>query len=124
MNIDNVNIYKLFENIIIYCISIYFFIIAFKIIIGKLNIKNYFLENNLEFLIKRIILIILNLVICTLAFIGLYYIATVDLKFYSNIVAFILIIIIIKFSVDFSFYFFNSKLFKSLCNLYNKKGIN
>ena len=121
MNIDNVNIYKLFENIIIYCISIYFFIIAFKIIIGKLNIKNYFLENNLEFLIKRIILIILNLVICTLAFIGLYYIATVDLKFYSNIVAFILIIIIIKFSVDFSFYFFNSKLFKSLCNLYNKK---
>lgn len=121
MNIDNVNIYKLFENILIYCISIYFFIIAFKIIIGKLNIKNYFLENNLEFLIKRIILIILNLVICTLAFIGLYYIATVDLKFYSNIVAFIFIIIIIKFSVDFSFYFFNSELFKSLCKLYNKK---
>lgn len=121
MNIDNVNIYKLFENILIYCISIYFFIIAFKIIIVKLNIKNYFLENNLEFLIKRIILIILNLVICTLAFIGLYYIATVDLKFYSNIVAFIFIIIIIKFSVDFSFYFFNSELFKSLCKLYNKK---
>jgi uncharacterized protein YacL len=121
MNIDNVNIYKLFENILIYCISIYFFIIAFKIIIEKLNIKNYFLENNLEFLIKRIISIILNLVICTLAFIGLYYIAAIDLKFYSNIVAFILIILIIKLSVDFSFYFFNSKLFKSLCNLYNKK---
>lgn len=124
MNIDNVNIYKLFENILIYCISIYFFIIAFKIIIEKLNIKNYFLENNLEFLIKRIISIILNLVICTLAFIGLYYIAAIDLKFYSNIVAFILIILIIKLSVDFSFYFFNSKVFKSLCNLYNKKGIN
>ncbi len=121
MNIDNVNIYKLFENILIYCISIYFFIIAFKIIIEKLNIKNYFLENNLEFLIKRIISIILNLVICTLAFIGLYYIAAIDLKFYSNIVAFILIIFIIKLSVDFSFYFFNSKVFKSLCNLYNKK---
>lgn len=121
MNIDNVNIYKLFENILIYCISIYFFIIAFKIIIEKLNIKNYFLENNLEFLIKRIISIILNLVICTLAFIGLYYIAAIDLKFYSNIVAFILMILIIKLSVDFSFYFFNSKLFKSLCNLYNKK---
>ncbi len=121
MNIDNINIYKLFENILIYCISIYFFIIVFKVIIGKLNIKNYFLENNLEFIIKRIIIIILNLVICTLAFIGLYYIATVDLKFYSNIVAFILIIIIIKFCVDFSFYFLNSKLFKFLCNIYNKK---
>ncbi len=47
--------------------------------------------------------------------------ATVDLKFYSNIGAFILMILIIKFSIDFSFYILNNKFIKSLTEkIFNK----
>ncbi|MDZ4994612.1 hypothetical protein GNF80_16890 [Clostridium perfringens] len=116
------NVYNLFFNALIYCILIYFAFIVFKLIFGKLNIKEYFLENNLEFIIKKIISIIINLVGATLAIIGLYYIATIDLKFYSNIGAFILMILIIKFSIDFSFYILNNKFIKSLTEkIFNKK---
>lgn len=116
------SIYKLFKNILIYCTLIYFVYISFKVFLGKLNIKNYFLEDNLEFIIKRIINIILNLIVVTLAFIGLYYIATIDLEFYSNIGAFILMILMIKFSINFSFYILNNKFIKSLTEkIFNKK---
>lgn len=115
------SVYNLFFNVLIYCILIYFAFIVFKLIFGKINIKDYFLKNNLEFIVKKIVSIILNLVIATLAFIGLYYIAAVDLKFYSNIGAFILMILIIKFSIDFSFYILNNKFIKSLTEkIFNK----
>lgn len=111
----------IFERAFINFIICYFVYIAFKILFGKLNLKNYFLENNLEFIIKKIISIIINLVGATLAIIGLYYIATIDLKFYSNIGAFILMILIIKFSIDFSFYILNNKFIKSLTEkIFNK----
>lgn len=63
-----------FFNILIYYILIYFAFIVFKIIFGNFNIKDYFFKNNLEFIVKKILSIILNLVIVTLAFFGLYYI--------------------------------------------------
>lgn len=115
------NVYNLFFNILIYYILIYFAFIVFKIIFGNFNIKDYFLLNNLEFIVKKILSIILNLVIVTLAFLGLYYIAIVDLEFCSNIVAFILIILLIKFSIDFSFYISNNKFIKALTEkIFNK----
>lgn len=54
------NVYNLFFNILIYCILIYFAFIVFKIIFGNFNIKDYFFKNNLEFIVKKILSIILN----------------------------------------------------------------
>ena len=99
----------IFKRALIFCIISYFVYIAFRILFGKLNLKNYFNGDKVEItmrLIERLPWIILNLIGAALALVGLFFIEVLDLKFATNIISVILVILIVKFSITLSNYFF------------------
>ena len=98
-----------FKIAFINCTIIYFVYIAFRILLGKLNLKNYFKGDKVEItmrLIERLPWIILNLICTALALVGLFFIEVLDLRFAANIISVILVILIVKFSITLSNYFF------------------
>ncbi|BDU83852.1 hypothetical protein [Clostridium perfringens] len=98
-----------FKIAFINCIIIYFVYIAFRILFGKLNLKNYFKGDKVEItmrLIERLPWVILNLICAALAWVGLCIITILDLKFAANLIAVMLVILIVKFSITSSNYFF------------------
>ncbi|EGT0000546.1 hypothetical protein I9Y31_002857 [Clostridium perfringens] len=97
----------IFKRALIFCIISYFVYIAFRILFGKLNLKNYFKGDKVEItmrLIERLPWIILNLICAALALVGLFFIEVLDLKFAANIISVILVILIVKFSITLSNY--------------------
>ncbi|MDM0612782.1 hypothetical protein QTH09_17365 [Clostridium perfringens] len=99
----------IFKRAFIFCIISYFVYIAFRILFGKLNLKNYFNGDKVEItmrLIERLPWIILNLICAALALVGLFFIEVLDLKFAANIISVVLVILIIKLSITLSNYFF------------------
>ena len=99
----------IFKRTLIFCIISYFVYIAFRILFKKLNLKNYFKGDKVEItmrLIKRLTWVILNLICAALALVGLFFIEVLDLKFAANIISVILVILIVKFSITLSNYFF------------------
>ena len=99
----------IFKRALIFCIISYFVYIAFRILFGKLNLKNYFNGDKVEItmrLIERLPWIILNLIGAALALVGLFFIGALDLSFAANIISVILVISIVKFSITLSNYFF------------------
>ena len=99
----------IFKRALIFCIISYFVYIAFRILFGKLNLKNYFNGDKVEItmrLIERLPWIILNLIGAALALVGLFFIEALDLKFAANIISVVLVILIVKFSITLSNYFF------------------
>ena len=99
----------IFKRAFIFCIISYFIYIAFRILFKKLNLKNYFLGDKVEItirLIERLTWVILNLICAALALVGLFFIEVLDLKFAANIISVILVILIVKFSITLSNYFF------------------
>ncbi len=92
----------IFKRALIFCIISYFVYIAFRILFGKLNLKNYFKGDKVEItmrLIERLPWIILNLICAALALVGLFFIEVLDLKFAANIISVVLVILIIKLSI-------------------------
>ena len=92
----------IFKRAFIFCIISYFVYIAFRILFGKLNLKNYFNGDKVEItmrLIKRLTWVILNLICAALVLVGLFFIGVLDLKFAANIISVILVILIIKLSI-------------------------
>ena len=92
----------IFKRAFIFCIISYFVYIAFRILFGKLNLKNYFKGDKVEItmrLIKRLTWVILNLICAALALVGLFFIEVLDLKFAANIISVVLVILIIKLSI-------------------------
>ncbi|MDM0612820.1 hypothetical protein QTH09_17555 [Clostridium perfringens] len=99
----------IFKRAFIFCIISYFVYIAFRILFGKLNLKNYFKGDKVEItmgLIKRLTWVILNLICAALVLVGLFFIEVLDLKFAANIISVVLVILIIKLSITLSNYFF------------------
>ncbi|WP_283684997.1 hypothetical protein [Clostridium perfringens] len=97
----------IFKRAFIFCIISYFVYIAFRILFGKLNLKNYFKGDKVEItmrLIKRLTWVILNLICAALALVGLFFIEVLDLKFAANIISVVLVILIIKLSINLSNY--------------------
>lgn len=97
----------IFKRAFIFCIISYFVYIAFRILFKKLNLKNYFNGDKVEItmrLIERLPWIILNLICAALALVGLFFIEVLDLKFAANIISVILVILIIKLSINLSNY--------------------
>ena len=92
----------IFKRAFIFCIISYFVYIAFRILFGKLNLKNYFKGDKVEItmrLIERLPWIILKLICAALALVGLFFIEVLDLKFAANIISVVLVILIIKLSI-------------------------
>ena len=92
----------IFKRAFIFCIISYFVYIAFRILFGKLNLKNYFKGDKVEItmrLIERLPWIILNLICAALVLVGLFFIEVLDLKFAANIISVVLVILIIKLSI-------------------------
>ena len=84
-----------FKIAFINCTIIYFVYIAFRILLGKLNLKNYFKGDKVEItmrLIERLPWVILNLICAALAWVGLCIITILDLKFAANLIAVMLVI--------------------------------
>ena len=97
----------IFKRAFIFCIISYFVYIAFRILFGKLNLKNYFKGDKVEItmrLIERLPWIILNLICAALVLVGLFFIEVLDLKFAANIISVVLVILIIKLSINLSNY--------------------
>ncbi|XZM35250.1 hypothetical protein ACSXAY_17945 (plasmid) [Clostridium perfringens] len=97
----------IFKRALIFCIISYFVYIAFRILFGKLNLKNYFNGDKVEItmrLIERLPWIILNLIGAALALVGLFFIEALDLSFAANIISVVLVILIIKLSINLSNY--------------------
>lgn len=97
----------IFKRAFIFCIISYFVYISFRILFGKLNLKNYFKGDKVEItmrLIERLPWIILNLICAALALVGLFFISILDLKFAANIISVILVILIIKLSITLTNY--------------------
>ena len=66
----------IFKRAFIFCIISYFVYIAFRILFGKLNLKNYFKGDKVEItmrLIERLPWIILNLICAALVLVGLFF---------------------------------------------------
>ncbi|MCJ8343407.1 MAG: hypothetical protein MJH09_11275 [Cetobacterium sp.] len=92
----------IFKRALIFCIISYFVYIAFRILFGKLNLKNYFNGDKVEItmrLIERLPWIILNLICAALALVGLFFIEILYLSFAANIISVVLVILIIKLSI-------------------------
>lgn len=97
----------IFKRAFIFCIISYFVYIAFRILFGKLNLKNYFNGDKVEItmrLIERLPWIILNLICAALVLVGLFFIGVLDLKFATNIISVIIVILIVKFSITLTNY--------------------
>ena len=92
----------IFKRALIFCIISYFVYIAFRILFGKLNLKNYFNGDKVEItmrLIERFPWSILNLICAALALVGLFFIEILYLSFAANIISVVLVILIIKLSI-------------------------